>query len=86
MIKPGHVHRSMDSPFPAGNVFEKLQRLPADISSSESRRFHARPDTGAAVGQNRLEISAETTIYVDVEHLAIVGLPIMPKGRRRRLT
>jgi uncharacterized protein len=78
LLTPGRIYSVLIRPFDTANVLKKGHRLRLDISSSNFPRFDVNPNTGEALGMNRLVRTADNTIYHDAGHPSAVKLYVMP--------
>jgi len=77
LLVPGQVYPFVIEPFPTANVFKKGHRIRLDISSSNFPRFDVNPNTGEPLGQNRLTITAQNTVYLGGSQLSYIELPVV---------
>jgi putative CocE/NonD family hydrolase len=77
LLVPGKIYRLVIRPFDTANVIKKGHRLRLDISSSNFPRFDVNPNTGEALGMNRLTQPAKNTVYHDPAHASSVKLYVM---------
>jgi hypothetical protein len=77
LLTPGRIYGVLIRPFDTANVLKKGHRLRLDISSSNFPRFDVNPNTGEALGMNRLVKTADNTIYHNVGHPSAVKLYVM---------
>jgi putative CocE/NonD family hydrolase len=80
-MNPGTAYPITITLYPTSNVFKKGHRLRVDISSSNFPRFDVNPNTGDALGKHRRMITADNTVYHDVQHASHVLLPVVPAAR-----
>jgi hypothetical protein len=78
LLAPGKIYSIVIRPFDTANVVKRGHRIRLDISSSNFPRFDVNPNTGEALGSNRMMKIAENTIYHDVEHASGVKLYLLP--------
>jgi putative CocE/NonD family hydrolase len=77
LLTPGRIYGVIIRPFDTANVLKKGHRLRLDISSSNFPRFDVNPNTGEALGMNRLVKTADNTIYHNAGHPSAVKLYVM---------
>jgi putative CocE/NonD family hydrolase len=77
LLTPGRIYSVLIRPFDTANVLKKGHRLRLDISSSNFPRFDVNPNTGEALGMNRLVKTADNTIYHNASHPSAVKLYVM---------
>lgn len=77
LLTPGRIYGVLIRPFDTANVLKKGHRLRLDISSSNFPRFDVNPNTGEALGMNRLVKTADNTIYHNASHPSAVKLYVM---------
>ena len=78
-LKPGEVYKVTVNAGPTSNVFLPGHRLRVEVSSSNSPRFDANPNTGANSDQGKTPVKATNAVLHDSEHPSAVVLPIIPQ-------
>ena len=79
-LTPGEIYKMTLPLYPTSNVFQKDHRIRLDISSSNFPRFDVNPNSGEALGKNRLWQVARNTIFHDADHPSQVILPMIPQA------
>jgi putative CocE/NonD family hydrolase len=77
-LRPGEPARVTIALYPTANVFKKRHRIRVDVSSSNYPRFDVNPNTGGPLGEYRVMVPADNTIYHDAAHPSQVVLPVIP--------
>jgi len=83
LMKPGEAYEFTIHLYPTSNVFKAGHRICIDISSSNFPRFDVNPNTGAPLGDERGQVAAMNTIYMDKIHPSCVILPIIPAPEKK---
>lgn len=78
LMEPGKVYPVTIHLYPTANLFAKGHRIRVDISSSNFPRFDVNPNTGEPLQQHRRMITADNTVYHEVERASHIVLPIIP--------
>jgi putative CocE/NonD family hydrolase len=86
LMKPGEAYEFTIHLYPTSNVFKAGHRIRLDISSSNFPRFDVNPNTGAPLGDERGQLAAINTIYMDRGHPSCVILPLIPQLGRQKGT
>lgn len=77
-LRPGQPARVTIALYPTANVFKKGHRIRVDISSSNYPRFDVNPNTGGPLGDYRVMVPADNSVYHDAAHPSQVVLPVIP--------
>jgi putative CocE/NonD family hydrolase len=81
LLVPDKIYSIVIRPFDTANVIKKGHRIRLDISSSNFPRFDVNPNTGEPLGMNRLNKTADNTVYHDSRHASAVTLYTMQATR-----
>jgi uncharacterized protein len=79
LMKPGQIYGFTFHLYPTSKVFKAGHRIRLDISSSNFPRFDVNPNSGAVLGDERGQVGAMNTIYMDKDHPSHEILPVIPK-------
>lgn len=78
LVTPGDMVEITITLYPTSNLFVTGHRIRLDISSSNFPRFDINPNSGEAIGRERLRKVARNTIHHDSDHPSRITLPIIP--------
>jgi putative CocE/NonD family hydrolase len=78
-LKPEEIYKVTIDAGPTSNVFLPGHRLRVEVSSSNSPRFDANPNTGANSDQEKNPVKATNIILHDSEHPSAILLPVIPQ-------
>ena len=78
LVEPDEVVEVTITLYPTSNLFSAGHRIRLDISSSNFPRFDVNPNTGEAIGHERLRVSADNTVYHNASRPSQIVLPIIP--------
>jgi hypothetical protein len=76
LMEPGKVYKFEIDLWSTSLIFNKGHRIRVAISSSNSPRFDANPNTGAQSWDEKNPISAKNTVYHDAEHPSHILFPV----------
>lgn len=82
LLTPNEIYEFYIDLWSTSNLFKAGHRIRLEISSSNFPKYDRNPNTGNSFGTDTAMMSANQTIFHDVNHPSRVVLPVIPAGSR----